>query len=98
MADTIPVTCPECEKPMKVPATAAGKRIRCKSCGTTFPVKLASSGAKPMAAKAKSKTAEPPGKGDKAAAARKKALDDEFDDDEEGEFKPKRGPKRETWD
>lgn len=32
MADTISVTCPECDKPMKVPASLAGKKVRCKGC------------------------------------------------------------------
>ncbi len=43
MADTIPVTCPECDKKMQVPVSVAGKKIRCKGCETviTVPVKAA---------------------------------------------------------
>ncbi len=55
MADTIPVTCPECEKSMQVPAKLAGKKIRCKGCEATILVK------EPKAAKpAKPAPASPP--------------------------------------
>lgn len=39
MAATLDVACPNCEKPLKVPATLEGKRVKCKSCGETFAVK-----------------------------------------------------------
>jgi hypothetical protein len=45
MASTITIICPECEKSLKAPATVAGKKIRCKSCGHTFAAKAA--GGKP---------------------------------------------------
>jgi hypothetical protein len=55
MADTIPVTCPECDKSMQVPAKLVGKKIRCKGCEATVLVK------EPKAAKpAKPAPASPP--------------------------------------
>ena len=38
MADGILVTCPSCKKQMKVPDTAAGKKIRCPGCQGAVPV------------------------------------------------------------
>lgn len=37
MASTMTIHCPECDKPLKAPSDAAGKKIRCKACGATFP-------------------------------------------------------------
>jgi hypothetical protein len=54
MADTIPVTCPECEKKMQVPAKLAGKKIRCKGCEATILVK------EPKAPKAAAPAPSPP--------------------------------------
>jgi hypothetical protein len=54
MADTIPVTCPECEKQMQVPAKLAGKKIRCKGCEATILVK------EPKAAKPAPPSPPPP--------------------------------------
>jgi DNA-directed RNA polymerase subunit RPC12/RpoP len=42
MATTIAVSCPECDKQIKVPAQVQGKKIRCKACGHTFVVKASS--------------------------------------------------------
>jgi hypothetical protein len=50
MADTIAVSCPECEKQIKVPANLAGKKIRCKDCGCPFEV-VGPGGAKAAAGK-----------------------------------------------
>ena len=36
MPATITVICPECDKEMKAPAEAEGKKIKCKGCGKTF--------------------------------------------------------------
>jgi hypothetical protein len=55
MADTITVTCPECEKTLTAPAEVAGKKVRCKSCGHTFAAKATpgkSAADKPAAPKA----------------------------------------------
>jgi DNA-directed RNA polymerase subunit RPC12/RpoP len=41
MAATIVISCPECHKQIKAPATLEGKKIRCKGCGHTFAVKAA---------------------------------------------------------
>jgi hypothetical protein len=38
MPDTITIICPECEKPINATTAVIGKKIRCKGCGTTFPV------------------------------------------------------------
>jgi uncharacterized membrane protein len=38
MADPIVVACPQCQKQIKAPAEFQGKKIRCKGCGTTFPI------------------------------------------------------------
>lgn len=38
MADGILVACPSCKKQMKVPDTAAGKKIRCPGCKGAVPV------------------------------------------------------------
>jgi LSD1 subclass zinc finger protein len=36
MASTITITCPECEKLLKVPSQAEGKKVRCSACDATF--------------------------------------------------------------
>jgi predicted Zn finger-like uncharacterized protein len=33
---TLITSCPECKKQIKVPAEVAGKKIKCKACGTIF--------------------------------------------------------------
>jgi hypothetical protein len=38
MAATIEVSCPKCKKALNLPAELKGKKIRCKECGTIFPV------------------------------------------------------------
>jgi hypothetical protein len=38
MATAITVTCPECDRTMKVPAEARGKKVRCKGCQHVFPI------------------------------------------------------------
>lgn len=35
---SISVECPECEKKLKVPVTAAGKKVRCPACKNAVPV------------------------------------------------------------
>jgi hypothetical protein len=72
MASTITITCPECEKEMKVSADVIGKKIRCKGCSAVFPAKAAQGGGK---------SAAPAGA--KAAAAKKKPAPKKDDDDEE---------------
>jgi hypothetical protein len=61
MASTITITCPECDKQMKVPAEILGKKIRCKACGFTFP-------AREGAEEDTLPPARPSGKGGKPAA------------------------------
>ena len=38
MASPILVSCPQCQKQIKAPPEAQGKKIRCKGCGNTFAV------------------------------------------------------------
>jgi ribosomal protein L37E len=38
MADTILVTCPDCQKQIKAPTEFQGKKIRCRSCGAVIQV------------------------------------------------------------
>jgi hypothetical protein len=39
MATPLTITCPKCNKTMKVPAEAVGKKVRCKGCQHIFAVK-----------------------------------------------------------
>ena len=39
MPDMLDVSCPNCDKELKVPAEFAGKRVKCKDCGEVFPIK-----------------------------------------------------------
>ena len=80
---TLDVSCPNCDKRMKVPDTAAGKKIRCKGCEHVFAVPAAGPKGLPdefrkaPPAKAKSKPAKaappPPAEAEPAI----KFLDDE---------------------
>ena len=45
MATTFVIACPDCSKQVKVSEEHVGKRVKCKGCGTVFPVK--SSGGSP---------------------------------------------------
>ncbi|MFQ3651921.1 MAG: hypothetical protein SNJ75_16485 [Gemmataceae bacterium] len=36
MPATITIACPKCDKQMKAPAEAEGKKVRCKGCGAVF--------------------------------------------------------------
>ncbi|CAN5504231.1 hypothetical protein BH11PLA2_BH11PLA2_03840 [soil metagenome] len=64
MADPIAVKCPKCKKAMNVPATLAGKKIRCKGCEAPVlvpddePVAAPKKASAPVA-KAKPKANEP---------------------------------------
>ena len=55
MADTVTVSCPECDKKIKVPEDALGKKIRCKGCDEVFVAKAP--GRKAPAKKAPTKSA-----------------------------------------
>ena len=41
MATTFVIACPDCSKQVKVSDEVVGKRIRCKGCGTIYPVRAA---------------------------------------------------------
>jgi hypothetical protein len=70
MAGTIDVSCPKCKKALRLPEELKGKKIRCKECGTIFPVG-ASAAAKPAGAAPKPKpAAAAPAKAKAAAAAK----------------------------
>lgn len=82
MADTIDVSCPDCNKKLKVPARFAGKRVKCTGCGTPVSVAAAS----PVAAAAKPVPTEESGaRPAEAPAATKEnarvTWDDEADSD-----------------
>jgi uncharacterized paraquat-inducible protein A len=83
MAEMVVVSCPECSKPIKVPAEMEGKKVRCKECKTVFTVQLsgqAKDKAKPVAAKpAPAKKPAPPPPPPKPAA--KPGSADEEDED-----------------
>jgi uncharacterized protein YbaR (Trm112 family) len=68
MAATILVHCPQCKKPLNLPETLAGKKIRCKDCGTVFPV-VKEAAPKPVAAPAKAAAEEEEGVGTYGFAA-----------------------------
>src|SRR5215470_14188672 len=63
--ETIVISCPECDKQIKAPADAVGRKIRCKSCEHVFVVKAptkAPAPIKPDRPAAKSSKAEKPAK------------------------------------
>jgi hypothetical protein len=64
MATAITVNCPECDKPLKVPEAARGKKVRCKGCEHVFEVPRgpAPGPAKPAKAAKPAKPAKPPAK------------------------------------
>jgi hypothetical protein len=72
MATAITVNCPECDKKMKVPEDARGKKVRCKACEHVFVVP--GGAAKPPD---KAKPAKPASKPTKPGAA-----------DDDGDGKP----------
>jgi len=69
MAGSFVIACPECGKQIKVTEEVFGKKIRCKECGTAFPVKKSS--AKPVKSPASAKPA--------AQSAKPAPVDDEDD-------------------
>ena len=86
MANTFVIACPDCAKQVKVSDEHVGKRIKCKGCGTIFPVKAAD-GSPPSPSKAappsapKTKTAAPAAPKTSMAAPPEpsKPRDDEYD-------------------
>ncbi len=52
MGNPIVIACPECDKEIKAPEEAIGKKIRCKACDHVFVVKAPPSKAAPKVAKA----------------------------------------------
>jgi hypothetical protein len=81
MAEPITVNCPECDKKMKVPADARGKKVRCRACEHVFVVPGAKAAARPGSDKVK--PAKPPAPAPKPAPA----ADDEGEN-EDGDGKP----------
>ncbi len=80
--ETIFISCPECDKQIKAPANAVGKKIRCKSCEHVFVVKAPNDGL----VKAPNKPAPPPAKpakSDKPASPAKPAKPSSPADDED---------------
>lgn len=56
--DTIPMRCPSCQAALRIPASFAGKKARCRKCQTTFPVPV--SRESPPVPKAPAKAQAPP--------------------------------------
>src|SRR5262249_25990787 len=83
MADTIDVSCPSCDKKLKVPAHVAGKKIKCKGCGAVIavpaekPVAAASKPSPPAEESGAKPTAPAPAASDRG----KVTWDDEADSD-----------------
>jgi ribosomal protein S27E len=71
MAEILALTCPECDKTLKVPAEMAGKKVRCKFCKATFVAK---------GGKAPAKAAPAKGAPAKAVPAKGKPKKDEEDE------------------
>lgn len=70
MANTFVIACPDCGKQVKVSDEHVGKRVKCKECGTVYPVKApagssAAKGPPPVPGKPKG-TKAPAGKGTQA--------------------------------
>jgi predicted Zn finger-like uncharacterized protein len=61
MATTISISCPECDKRIKVSSELEGKKIRCKECGETFRVKVPADKVGPATTKGKDKPGSKPG-------------------------------------
>lgn len=63
MATTFVIACPECRKQVRVSDEHVGKRVKCKECGTVYPVKKPGAAAPPAppakAGAAKTKAAPP---------------------------------------
>ena len=77
------VTCPQCERKLKVPESLAGQSVKCPSCGATFT-------ATPMAAEPPPRPRRPPAGEDEAeepparrAPARRRPPEDDYEDDED---------------
>ena len=94
----IVITCPQCNKPIKVPAEKVGKKIRCKNCEHVFVIKAPAEDAitaaktKPPAAgdaitNAKTKPPAAPAKKQAAPANPTPPLKPVDDDDETGPSK-----------
>ena len=80
MADTIDITCPTCDKAMKVPAQHLGKKIRCKGCGSIVPVTPAKETI-PLADEPEESGAKPPPPAAASAERGKVTWDDDADND-----------------
>lgn len=79
MASSISVTCPECDKEFRVPAAVEGKKIRCKACGATIPVKAGKSSTKAKSGKGEEKKSSATAK----PAAKPNVV---FDDEGDGKY------------
>jgi hypothetical protein len=88
MAEPIAISCPDCDKPMKVPAEFVGQRIRCKACGNRFTVRTGAEKEEeddggmllPLVEDEPPKPAKKPAA--KKPAAKKAARKDDDDDDD----------------
>lgn len=81
MASTITITCPECDKLLKVPSQAEGKKVRCSACDATFIAHAEDDeedSGRPGKAKATKPAKAAPAKVEKAKPAAAKKSDDPF--------------------
>lgn len=84
MSSSVDVACPNCDKRLKVPASAVGKRVKCKACDAAFVVPdpdeaKPTKPAKPAKPGARAAAASPPPPPPPAAPAKH----DPFADDED---------------
>src|SRR5438874_11427505 len=77
MAGTISLTCPKCGKKVKVRAELEGKKMRCKDCGTVYPVKIEAGGDSAAASPAKTKTTTKAKQSASAKSPKSGAADDD---------------------
>lgn len=90
MAATLDVSCPNCDKPLKVPAELEGKKVKCKGCEEVFVIKVpkAKAAAKPAPAKKAAPKPPPPKAEEKPPEQPKSPFMDEDDDDDGKAPKP----------
>lgn len=86
MPATLDVSCPNCEKALKVPAELEGKKIKCKGCEEVFVIQAPKAKAAKKAPAVKKPAPPPPKAEEKPPEKPKSPFMDEEDDD--GPAKP----------
>src|SRR5580700_7152378 len=80
---SLTVTCPDCDKTLRVKDEFAGKKLRCPGCSTVISIPVKSD---------ESDDDDFPGRADRSKQKRRPA-DDDFDDDDDDLPVPKARPK-----